>query len=58
VAGNDDAYAMRTVRDLAKGGGGVREVLLLDHAGHGMQMFGRAPELGSQLVGWFRRTLQ
>ena len=27
VAGDDDGYAVRTVRDLAKAGGGVREVL-------------------------------
>lgn len=57
VAGQDDGYAMRSVKDLAKTGG-VREVLLLDGAGHGMNMFAHAAELGSQLVGWFVRTLQ
>lgn len=58
VAADNDGYAVRTVKDLAKAGGGVREVLLLNGAGHGTDMFGSAPELGSQLVGWFRRTLQ
>lgn len=57
VAGQDDAYAMRSVKDLAKTGAG-REVLLLEGAGHGMNMFAHAAELGSQLVGWFLRTLQ
>ena len=58
VAGKDDGYAMRTVKDLGKAGGGVREVLLLDGAGHGTTMLVRAPDLGSHLVQWFRRTLQ
>lgn len=57
VASQDDGYAMRSVKDLAKTGAG-REVLLLDGAGHGMNMFARADELASQLVGWFHRTLQ
>lgn len=57
VAGEDDGYAMRTVKDLSKGAG-VREVLLLDGAGHGATMLSRAPELAGQLIAWFRRTLQ
>ena len=58
VASKEDAYAVRTVGDLGKGGGAIREVLLLDGAGHGTTMLGRAPELGAQIAGWFRRTLQ
>jgi alpha-beta hydrolase superfamily lysophospholipase len=58
IAGKDDGYAVRTVSDLGKGGGGIREVLLLDSAGHGTTMLQRVPELGPQIAGWFRRTLQ
>ena len=58
IASKDDGYAMRTVSDLGKGGGGIREVLVLDGAGHGTTMLGRAPELGPQIAAWFRRTLQ
>ena len=58
VAGTDDGYGMRTVKDLAKAGGGPREVLLLDNAGHGMTMLTKAPDLGRQIVDWFHRTLQ
>lgn len=58
VAGTDDGYGMRTVKDLAKAGGGPREVLLLDNAGHGMTMLAKAPDLGRQIVDWFHRTLQ
>lgn len=58
IAGKDDAYSTRTASELAKGAGGIREVLLLEGAGHGTTMLGRAPELGRQIVDWFRRTLQ
>ena len=58
IASKEDAYALRTVGDLGKGGGALREILLLDGAGHGTTMLGRVPELGAQIAGWFRRTLQ
>ena len=58
VASKEDAYARRTVGDLAKGSGAIREVLMLDGAGHGTGMLAHAPELGAQIAGWFRRTLQ
>ena len=58
VAATDDAYAMRTVKDFAKGAGGIREVLMLDGAGHGTTMLSRAPDLARQIVEWFHRTLQ
>ena len=57
VAGDDDGYAVRTVRDLAKAGGGVREVLLLPRAGHGTAMLAGETDLGRRLLEWFRRTL-
>jgi alpha-beta hydrolase superfamily lysophospholipase len=57
VSSDDDPYATRSVRDLRKAGGGTREVLLLNHAGHGTVMLGRDAELTTRLVDWFRRTL-
>jgi hypothetical protein len=45
------------MRDLQKAGGGVRETLLLSHAGHGTTMLESDPDLGRRLVEWFRRTL-
>lgn len=57
VAGDDDAYAMRSIKDLQKAGSGMREPLLLSQAGHGTTMFARSPELPRALVDWFRRTL-
>jgi alpha-beta hydrolase superfamily lysophospholipase len=57
VASDDDAYAGRSVKDLQKAGGGVREVLMLSHAGHGTTMISRDPDLARALVDWFRRTL-
>jgi alpha-beta hydrolase superfamily lysophospholipase len=56
VAGSDDAYAARTVRELQKGGG-ERQALVLDHAGHGTAMLSRDENLARTLVDWFRRTL-
>lgn len=58
VAGDDDPYALRTVKDLQKAGGGVRELLVLPQAGHGMQMLTRAPDLPRQIADWFRRTIE
>jgi pimeloyl-ACP methyl ester carboxylesterase len=57
VAGDDDGYAVRTVRDLAKAGRGVREIVLLPRAGHGTAMLKGDPDLGRRLLEWFRRTL-
>lgn len=58
VASSDDPYATRSVLDLQKAGGGIRERLALHAAGHGTHMLGRAPELAPALVTWFQRTLQ
>jgi alpha-beta hydrolase superfamily lysophospholipase len=57
VASDDDGYAARTVRDVQKAGGGVRESILLSRAGHGTNMLAIDPDLGRRLVEWFRRTL-
>jgi pimeloyl-ACP methyl ester carboxylesterase len=58
VAGDDDAYAMRSAKDLQKTGGGIRELLILKNAGHGTNMLTAPEDLPQQLVQWFRRTLQ
>ena len=57
IASDDDAYASRSVKELQKAGGGTREVLILNHAGHGTVMLGRDSDLARTLVDWFRRTL-
>jgi len=57
IASDDDAYAMRSVKDLQKAGGGKREVLILTHAGHGTVMLGHDSDLARTLVDWFHRTL-
>lgn len=57
VAASDDSYASRSARDLHKGGGGPRELLVLEQAGHGTTMLSRDENLARTLVDWFRRTL-
>jgi len=56
VASDDDGYAMRTVKELQKGGAG-RELVILNRAGNGTSMLAADPDLGRRLVEWFRRTL-
>jgi dienelactone hydrolase len=57
VAGSNDPYAIRSVKELASGGGGVRDVRMLENAGHGTSMLSRDPGLARALVDWFLRTL-
>lgn len=57
VSSDDDAYATRSVKDLGKTAGGVRDTLLLSQAGHGTTMLARNADLARMLVDWFRRTL-
>jgi alpha-beta hydrolase superfamily lysophospholipase len=57
VASDNDGYSARTVKDLQKAGGGVREALLLPLAGHGTALLSADAELGRRLLEWFRRTL-
>jgi pimeloyl-ACP methyl ester carboxylesterase len=56
VASSEDAYALRTARELQKNAT-ARELQVLTSAGHGTTMLTRSPELVSTLVDWFRRTL-
>lgn len=55
---DDDAYANRSAKDLQKAGSGIRELLVLNGAGHGTNMLSRSADLSRALVDWFRRTLQ
>jgi dienelactone hydrolase len=57
VAGSDDSYAARSARELHKAGGGPREILILERAGHGTNMLSHDENLARTLVDWFRRTL-
>ncbi len=57
VASDDDGYAARSVRALRKAGAGVREVVVLSHAGHGTAMLASDADLGRRLLEWFRQTL-
>ncbi len=57
VASDDDGYAARSVRELRKAGAGVREVVVLSHAGHGTAMLASDADLGRRLLEWFRQTL-
>jgi pimeloyl-ACP methyl ester carboxylesterase len=57
VSSQEDSYSTNSVRQLAKSGPGVREVKILNGAGHGTAMIDRQPELAPALVDWFRRTL-
>lgn len=57
VGSDDDPYAKRSIRDLEQTGGGLREALILNQAGHGTTMLSREGDLGRRLVDWFRRTL-
>jgi alpha-beta hydrolase superfamily lysophospholipase len=58
IASQEDGYATRSTRRLQKAAGtGVREVRLVNGAGHGTAMLSRQPDLISLIVEWFQRTL-
>jgi pimeloyl-ACP methyl ester carboxylesterase len=57
IAGSNDPYALRSMRELAGLGGGLRETRTVNNAGHGTTMLSRDPDLGRSLVDWFQRTL-
>ena len=57
LASTEDAYASRSARELAAIGAGVRDLRLVNGAGHGTVMLARQPALVGVLVDWFRRTL-
>lgn len=56
AASTEDPYALRTVRELATGGG-VREQRLSSARAHGTGLFAADPDLAPALVDWLRRTL-
>ena len=57
VASDEDPYALRSSKDLQKAGPGIRELLVLSHAGHGTAMLSRDADLARAIVDWFHRTL-
>jgi pimeloyl-ACP methyl ester carboxylesterase len=57
VASRGDPYAARSVRELAAGPAGLREVLWSDIPAHGTFLLTRQTELNQSLVEWFQRTL-
>jgi dienelactone hydrolase len=57
VASQEDAYAMRSLRTLSAAGAGLREVRVLDGAGHGTTMFLHQPDLAGSLVDWLYSRL-
>jgi pimeloyl-ACP methyl ester carboxylesterase len=57
VASDDDGYAMRSIREIQKTGGGVRETIILSRAGNGTAMLASDEDLSRRLVEWLRRTL-
>ncbi len=57
IAGADDPYARRSIAELATLGPGVRDVRTVESGGHGTVLLARSPDLVTQLVDWFRRTL-
>jgi alpha-beta hydrolase superfamily lysophospholipase len=57
VASQEDNYSANSARQLAGSGPGVRDLRLLNGAGHGTNMLARQPDLVGAVVDWFRRTL-
>ena len=57
LAGSNDPYALRSAKELAAGGGGIREIRILENAGHGTTMLKGDHDLGGVLVDWFQRAL-
>ncbi len=57
VASQEDNYSANSGRQLAQSGPGVRDLRILNGAGHGTAMLGRQPDLAASILDWFRRTL-
>lgn len=57
IASQEDNYSTNSARQLARSGPGVRDLRILNGAGHGTAMITRQPDLAASLVDWFRRTL-
>lgn len=57
IASNEDVYAARSARALAEIGPGLRELVLVEGAGHGARILTSRPDLVPHVVDWFVRTL-
>jgi pimeloyl-ACP methyl ester carboxylesterase len=57
LAGTNDPYALRSLKELAAAGPGVREGRTVLNGGHGTTLLARDPEVSRALVDWFLRTL-
>ena len=57
VAGTNDPYASRSVKQLSSVGAGLREIKMIENGGHGTMMLVHYPDLARVLVDWFERTL-
>lgn len=57
LASQEDNYAANSARQLAGSGPGIRDLRILNGAGHGTNILVRQPDLIGSLVDWFRRTL-
>ena len=57
VASQEDNYSANSARQLSQSGPGVRDLRILNGAGHGTAMLARQSDLGASLLDWFRRTL-
>jgi hypothetical protein len=58
VASARDSYAARSVKTLAEGAPGPREIRWSETPAHGTALLSREPDLVRDLVEWFQRTLQ
>jgi dienelactone hydrolase len=57
VASQEDNYSANSARQLSQSGPGVRDIRILNGAGHGTAMLARQPDLATSILDWFRRTL-
>ncbi len=57
VASQEDNYSATSARQLAASGPGIRDLRLLNGAGHGPNILVHQPDLVAAVVDWFRRTL-
>jgi dienelactone hydrolase len=57
AASQEDNYSTNSARELVGSGTGIRDLRILNGAGHGTTMLVRQPDLVGALVDWFRRTL-
>jgi len=57
VASTQDPYAARSVRELGKGGPGLREMRWSEQPAHGTVLLSRDGDVVRDLVQWFQRTL-